>query len=46
MKEIEVSEKKRIEDILGTFSDPNFVFEEGAHVYKYRDIQFDSVTTL
>lgn len=46
MNEIIESERKRIEDRLSTFSDSNFVFEEGAHIYKYSDIQFDSVTTL
>ena len=30
---------------LSVFKDPNFVFEEEAHTYHYRDIKYDSVTS-
>ena len=46
MNEIIELEKSRIEREISKFSDPNFVFEEGSHTYRYRDIQFDSVTTF
>jgi hypothetical protein len=29
---------------ISVFKDPNFVFEEGAHTYHYKDIKYDSVT--
>lgn len=37
--------KKIISRKLSVFKDPNFVFEEGAHTYHYRDIKYDSVTS-
>ena len=30
---------------LSVFKDPNFIFEEEAHTYHYREIKYDSVTS-
>ena len=38
--------KKDISKKLSVFKDPNFVFEEGAHTYHYKDIKYDSVTSF
>jgi hypothetical protein len=38
------STKEEFLNKISVFKDPNFVFEEGAHTYHYKDIKYDSVT--